>query len=94
MKADRLIMMTDIKGVMHDPSDPDTLVRELDLETAEEMLRKGEISGGMIPKIKCCTDAVSSGVAGVTILDGTVSHAVLMELLTNEGAGTMVCRKK
>lgn len=93
MKADRLIMMTDIKGVMHDPSDPDTLVSELDVVTAEKMMENGEIYGGMIPKIRCCIDAVNNGVSGVTILDGTISHAVLIEILTDEGAGTMVYRR-
>jgi acetylglutamate kinase len=93
MKADRLIMMTDIRGVMHDPSDPDTLVSELDVVTAEKMMENGEIYGGMIPKIRCCIDAVSNGVSGVTILDGTISHAVLIEILTDEGAGTMVYRR-
>ena len=93
MKADRLIMMTDIRGVMHDPSDPDTLVSELDVVTAEKMMENGEIYGGMIPKIRCCIDAVNNGVSGVTILDGTISHAVLIEILTDEGAGTMVYRR-
>lgn len=94
MNADRLIMMTDIMGVMHDPSDPGTLVSELDIEDAEKMMENGEIYGGMIPKIKCCIDAVRNGVSGVTILDGTIAHAVLIEILTDEGAGTMVCRRK
>ena len=93
MKAARLIMMTDIRGVMHDPSDPDTLVSELDVVTAEKMMENGEIYGGMIPKIRCCIDAVNNGVSGVTILDGTISHAVLIEILTDEGAGTMVYRR-
>ena len=94
LKAERLITMTDIPGVMMDPKDPESLIPCIDLQDAAELFEKGIISGGMIPKVQCCIDAIRYGVKKVTILDGRVSHAVLMELLTDEGAGTMVLEDK
>ena len=88
--AERLIMMTDIEGILRDKDDPDTLVPELSLPEARELLRHGVISGGMIPKVECCVDAVERGIKNVVILDGRVPHSILMELLTDEGAGTLV----
>ncbi|MBQ4122087.1 MAG: acetylglutamate kinase [Clostridia bacterium] len=90
MNAERLIMMTDIDGILRDRNDPTTLIRELTTIEAKQLEKDGIISGGMIPKVECCIKAISEGVKNVTIMDGRVSHAILMELLTNEGAGTMV----
>jgi len=94
LQAERLITMTDITGVMMDPKDPESLIPCIDLEDAKNLFDSGVISGGMIPKVQCCIDAIHYGVKKVTILDGRVPHAVLMELLTNEGAGTMVVKNK
>jgi len=90
MNAERLIMMTDIDGILRDRNDPTTLIRELTTIEAKQLEKDGIISGGMIPKVECCIKAIGEGVKNVTIMDGRVSHAILMELLTNEGAGTMV----
>ena len=94
MKASRLITMTDIPGVMMDPKDPESLIPCIDLQDAKNLFESGVISGGMIPKVQCCIDAIKDGVHKVTILDGRVPHAILMELLTDEGAGTMVLEDK
>ena len=88
--AERLIMMTDIAGVLMNKDDPSSLISELNIKEAAELKTKGIIAGGMIPKIDCCITAIQNGVKKVIILDGRVHHAILMELLTNEGAGTMV----
>lgn len=94
LRAERLITMTDITGVMMDPHDPESLMPCIDLVDARQLVEDGVISGGMIPKIECCIDAISYGVRKVIILDGRVPHAILMEVLTNEGAGTMVVKNK
>ncbi len=88
--AERLIMMTDIAGILRDPADPATLIPALTIPEATELFRQNVISGGMIPKVECCIDAIHMGVKKVIIMDGRVPHAILMELLTDEGAGTMV----
>ena len=94
LHAERLVAMTDITGIMMDPKDPDSLIPCIDLQDAQDLFDKGIISGGMIPKVECCIDAIHHGVKKVAILDGRVPHAVLMELLTDEGAGTMVVADK
>ncbi len=90
LNAERLIMMTDIVGLLKDKDDPKTLIPTIKVGEAKALLADGTISGGMIPKIKCCIDAISHGVKNVTIMDGRIPHSILMELLTNEGAGTEV----
>ncbi len=90
LKAERLIMMTDIVGVLQDKDDPNTLIREITLDEAERLCSDGVVSGGMIPKVQCCIDAIHHGVKNVIIMDGRVPHSILMEILTDEGAGTMV----
>ena len=92
LHAERLIMMTDINGVLRDKDDPSTLIREMSVEEAKGLYKEGIISGGMIPKVDCCIEAINEGVSNVVIMDGRVPHAILMELLTDEGAGTMVTR--
>ncbi len=89
LKAERLIMMTDIAGILRDPKDSATLIPEITVEEAEELKRSGVISGGMIPKAECCIKAIQEGVKKVIIMDGRVPHSILIELLTDEGAGTM-----
>ena len=90
LNAERLIMMTDIAGLLHDKNDPSTLIPNVTISEAEKLREEGVISGGMIPKIDCCIEALHKGVKNVIIMDGRVPHSILMELLTNEGAGTMV----
>ena len=89
LHAERLIMMTDIAGILRDPKDPATLIPEITIEEAEELKKSGVISGGMIPKADCCIKAIREGVNKVIIMDGRVPHSILIELLTDEGAGTM-----
>ncbi len=91
--AERLIMMTDIAGVLTDKNDPTTLIPNLTVAEAKQLYASGVISGGMIPKVDCCIDAIEHGVKKVIIMDGCVPHSILMELLTNEGAGTMVTKE-
>lgn len=88
--AERLIMMTDIDGILEDKDDPDTLIPELTISEAKQLYGSGIISGGMIPKVDCCIEAIGKGVKNVVILDGRISHSILMELLTDEGAGTLI----
>ena len=88
--AERLIMMTDIAGILRDKDDPSTLIPSITLDEAEHLYEEGVISGGMIPKVDCCIEAIQRGVKNVIIMDGRVPHSILMELLTDEGAGTMV----
>ncbi len=90
LKAERLIMMTDIEGVLKDKNDPNTLIPEVRFSEIDQMIKDGTIVGGMIPKINCCKDAIALGVKNVIVMDGRVPHSVLMEILTDEGAGTMV----
>ena len=94
LKAERLIMMTDIAGVLMDKDDPSTLIPELTVTQAQKLKEEGIIEGGMIPKVDCCVDAIKKGVENVTIMDGRIPHSILMELLTAEGAGTMVTGDK
>ena len=88
--AERLIMMTDIAGVLRDKNDPSTLIPELTIGEAIKLFEENIIAGGMIPKVECCIDAIHRGVERVIIMDGRVPHSILMEILTDEGAGTMV----
>ena len=90
LSAERLIMMTDIAGVLRDKDDPSSLIPEITVSDAEKLKVEGIISGGMIPKVDCCVEAIREGVENVIIMDGRVPHSILMELLTDEGAGTMV----
>ncbi|MBR3961605.1 MAG: acetylglutamate kinase [Clostridia bacterium] len=90
--ADRLFMMTDIAGILKDRNDESTIIPELTISEAKKLYDEGVISGGMIPKVDCCIEALDKGVKYVTIMDGRVPHSILMELLTDEGAGTMVKR--
>ncbi len=92
--AERLIMMTDIDGILRDRDDPSTLIPEITISEANKLYEDGVVTGGMIPKVECCIDAIHKGVKNVVILDGRVPHSILMELLTDEGAGTMVTGEK
>jgi acetylglutamate kinase len=89
LKAKRLLLLTDVPGVLDKSK---KLIKELSLSDARRLIADGTISGGMIPKVETCIDALDQGVEGVVILDGKVSHAVLLELLTDHGAGTLIQR--
>lgn len=93
LNAERLIMMTDIAGILKDKDDPSTLIPEITIEQAKKLFDEGVIQGGMIPKVNCCIDAIGHGVKNVIIMDGRIPHSILMEILTDEGAGTMVKEK-
>ena len=88
--AERMILMTDTPGILRDKDDPATLIPEVTVEEAANLRAQGIVSGGMIPKVECCVEAIRRGVRKVIIMDGRVPHAILTELLTDEGAGTMV----
>ena len=92
LHAERLIMMTDIAGILMDKDDPSTLIPNITVAEAKKLYDSGVISGGMIPKVDCCIDAIEHGVENVVIMDGRIPHSILMELLTDEGAGTMVMK--
>ena len=90
MNATRLISMTDIAGVLKDKDDPNSIIKCINIDDAQKLFESGVISGGMIPKVECCIDAIRKGVEKVIIMDGRIPHSILIELLTDEGAGTMV----
>lgn len=93
LNAECLISMTDISGILKDKDDPETLIKKITFNEAQGLFDDNTISGGMIPKVECCIDAIKEGVKKVFILDGRIPHAILIETLTDEGLGTMVCEK-
>ena len=90
LKAESLISMTDIRGLLRDKDDESTLIPIVKASEVPELIAEGVISGGMIPKIDCCIESIRQGVSKVFILDGRVPHSILIEILTDEGIGTMV----
>ena len=89
LKATSLISMTDISGILKDKDDPSSLIPVIKASEAAKLFDDGIISGGMIPKVQCCVDAVNSGVEKVFVIDGRVPHSIIVEMLTDEGMGTM-----
>jgi len=89
LRAECMISMTDIAGLLADKNDPSSLIPMVSVSEAPQLMQEGIISGGMIPKVECCIEAIRRGVKKVFILDGRVPHAILMEILTDEGIGTM-----
>ena len=89
LKAKKLILLTDVRGLMRDPKDDSTLIPRLKVYEVPALVQSGIISGGMIPKVECCVEAVTHGVERDNIQDGRVPHSILIELLSNEGVGTM-----
>ena len=87
--AKKLIMLTDVRGLLRDPSDESTLIKRLKVSEVPSLVKEGIIKGGMIPKVNCCVECVRQGVERANIQDGRVPHSILIELLTNEGVGTM-----
>ena len=90
LHAEKLAFLTDIEGVYKDPDDPKSLISELKIDEAQELIKEGYIGGGMLPKIQNCVDAVESGVSRVHILDGRIPHCLLLEFFTNKGIGTAI----
>ncbi|MFB0920322.1 MAG: acetylglutamate kinase [Oscillospiraceae bacterium] len=89
LKAESLVSMTDISGLLRDKDDPKSLIPVVNVSEAPQLMREGVISGGMIPKVECCIEAIRRGVKRVFIIDGRVPHSILIETLTDEGIGTM-----
>ena len=87
--AESMVVMSNINGVLKDKDDPDSLIKKITLTDAEALQKDGTIAGGMIPKVDCCTNAIKEGVKKVFIINGEIPHAILIELLTDEGLGTM-----
>lgn len=88
--AEKLILLTDVRGLLRDPKDESTLLPVVELSKVPGLIKDGVIQGGMIPKVDCCVEAVRSGVKNAVILDGRIPHSILIELLSNEGIGTML----
>lgn len=88
--AEKLILLTDVRGLLLDPKDESTLLPVVELSKVPGLIKDGVIQGGMIPKVDCCVEAVRSGVKNAVILDGRIPHSILIELLSNEGSGTML----
>ena len=88
--AEKLILLTDVRGVLRDPKDDSTLIRQIRLEEIPSLLASGVIRGGMIPKIQCCVNALENGVHRTHILDGRIPHSILTEMLSHQGIGTMI----
>jgi acetylglutamate kinase len=94
LKAESLISLTDISGILRDKDDPSTLISHITVEETRQLIADGIISEGMIPKVECCTNAINDGVKKVFIIDGRVPHSILIETLTDEGIGTMFEEKR
>ncbi len=90
VNAEKLAFLTDIEGVYKDPSDPSTLISELNVKEAKKLIESGNIGGGMLPKLNNCIDAIENGVSRVHILDGRIAHCLLLEIFTNKGVGTAI----
>ena len=90
LQAEKLILLTDTPGIMHDFHDPSSLIKKLDIQKARELIDEGIVSGGMIPKVNCCVRSLSQGVRAAHVLDGRMPHSLLLEILTDEGIGSMI----
>lgn len=90
LQAEKLILLTDTPGILEDYSDPSTLLTKLDIQKARDLIDRGIVSGGMIPKVNCCVRSLAQGVRAAHILDGRLSHSLLLEILTDEGIGSMI----
>ena len=92
LEAEKLILMTDVRGLMYDPSDDKTLITEATLPEIAQLIKEEVVAGGMIPKVDCCVEAIRQGVPRAHILDGRIPHSVLIEILSDHGIGTMIVR--
>ena len=93
LKAEKLILLTDTRGLLQDPNDEETLIQEIHTYEVPGLIESGVVSGGMIPKMQCCVDAIHGGVDKVHIIDGRIPHSILIELLSSKGIGTMLKRE-
>ena len=94
LNAEKLILLTDVRGLLRDPHDEETLIHEVRTAEVSGLIADGVISGGMIPKMQCCVDAIAGGVERVHILDGRIPHSILIELLSDRGIGTMLKKEE
>ena len=94
LNAEKLILLTDIRGLLRDPKDEETLIHVVHTYEVPRLIEEGVISGGMIPKMECCVEAIHGGVDRVHILDGRIPHSILIELLSDKGIGTMMKREE
>lgn len=94
LNADNFVLMSDVPGVLEDTSDPSTLIQQIEISTVEHLYQKNVISGGMIPKVSCCKDAVENQVKQAVILDGRIPHALIIEFLTDSGIGTLFYKEE
>ena len=92
VKAKKLIMITDVDGIMGDPNDPSTLYKKLTISEIEDLINEGVITGGMIPKVEACINAINKGVESVHIINGKIPHSILLEVFTEKGIGTMITK--
>ena len=90
LKAEKLILLTDVRGILRDPKDENSLIHVVHMPEVATLIEDGIISGGMIPKLECCVDSIRGGVSRAHILDGRVPHSILIELLSDKGVGTML----
>lgn len=88
--AEKLILLTDVPGILEDRNDPGSLVKEIDIKGVKKLVEDGKVAGGMIPKVNCCVRSLAQGVRTASIIDGRLPHSLLLEILTDEGAGTMI----
>ncbi|MBC2580441.1 acetylglutamate kinase [Clostridium sp. DJ247] len=94
LNAEKLILLTDVPGILEDVNRPESLIEEIDADHINYLKERGVIKGGMIPKVNCCLEAVSGGVGGAHIIDGRLPHSILLEVLSKEGVGTMIINKE
>ena len=92
LEAEKLILLSDIKGLYRDINDEDSFIPEINCDKVKEYIEDGTIAGGMIPKMQCCVDAIQKGAREVVIIDGRVEHSLLIEIFTHSGSGTMVTK--
>jgi acetylglutamate kinase len=90
LNAEKLILLTDTRGILQDYKDPSTLLPKLDIKTARKLIDEGIVAGGMIPKVQCCVRSLAQGVGAAHILDGRINHALLLEIFSNTGIGSML----
>ena len=90
INAEKLVVLTDVPGILTDPDDPESIIRRIHVDELKELVKEGIITGGMIPKVETCINAVENGVKTAHILDGRIEHSILLEIFTKDGIGTMV----
>lgn len=94
MKAENILLMTDVRGLLRDVNDVESLIAEVEISEVESLIAQGVVSGGMIPKVRCCANAVESGVKRAVMIDGCIPHSILLEIFSDEGIGTMFYKKQ